>query len=961
MPSSEALSLLIKDLELSGFEGDIESSYAERIVAATDNSIYQLMPLGIIYPRVEEDINRVMRVIYKHRQAGFSICARGGGTGTNGQSLSDNLILDCSRFMNKIIEFDEQKRTVTVQPGVVLDQLNHFLKPYGLIFPIDISSSSRATLGGMVATDASGKGSLIYQKTSSHIQSMDLVLADGSNLRAESLSQEELVQDHPYHRIYQLIDQQRDEITRIFPEMNRGLTGYNLQQCSLQKGVFNPCYLFSGSEGTLALTRQITLRLLLKPTHKMLTVILYDHFISGLEHVQHLLASRPAAIEMLDDKILQLARTDSIWFDVKKVLDGLADNADIKATNFVEHVGYSEQELKQYRNEIEQILAKTSSSFRVILTKVETKTETINALWNLRKKAVGLLGQSQNGKRGVAFVEDTAVPPQNLAAYVTDFKTLLDDYKLDYGMYGHADAGVLHVRPTLNLLQQNDRHLIRIISDKVASLAIKHGGILWGEHGRGFRGEYTPLFFGENLYPLLCNIKKIFDPSNILNPGKLTAPEHNQALLKLDKISMRGELDAQIDSSSQLAYASSISCNGNGSCYNWDPLEAMCPSFKATGNKLYSPKGRAAMLREWLRLKNGNSTPSILNSLEQSLFKSLQHCLSCKSCTNSCPLKVDIPELKSRFLEHWYRTKQRPISSLFIRYFETLISLGRLSPVISNAVIQYNPTKKLIQKISHLKHLPTFSSKKLCSAIVLNSQNLHNIEADKKAIILLRDNYMQSFDRQTLQSCCDVFQKLGYQVYLSETIHNGKILHVKGYREAFKKQAQKVIAVVNQYAQTGLPLISTETVSRLMFSMEYAEILEQKNSFEIQSIESFIAKILQQTRNLPVINIPQPIKLLPHCMEQTSAKESSQHWQTIFEKLGVSLTIINAGCCGMSGIFGHEIENSQLSEDIFNLAWKPALQSTSEIILASGFSCRCQSLNHQFKTIHPITLLSQYL
>ena len=966
MPLIEDFIQLKKELKLAGFKGDIESSYAERIVASTDNSIYQLTPEAILYPQELDDINRVVSSVIKHRQKGFSLCARGGGTGTNGQSLSDNLILDCSRHLNKVIDFDLENQTVSVQPGVVLDQLNYFLKPYGLFFPIDISSSSRATLGGMVATDASGKGSLIYGKTSNHIVNLDLVLADGSDYRCKNISlldknQSNTINSNLIKPVYRLIDKQSDEIDRIFPDMNRGLTGYNLKQCISQNGFFNPCYLIAGSEGTLAITRQITLRVIPKPTHKMLTVIFYDNFLRGLEHVQPLLDSQPAAIEMLDDKILKLARQDSIWIEVKSVLDKLPEDADIKAANFVEHVGCSEEELKQYQLDIQKILDKTTSSYSVILHKVEMDPDKILSLWNLRKKAVGLLGQSQNGKRGIAFVEDTAVPPQNLASYVTSFKQLLDDNKLNYGMYGHADAGVLHVRPSLNLLQATDRMLIRKISDQVALLAKQNGGVLWGEHGRGFRGEYTALFFGEKLYPVLCSIKKLFDPYNLLNPQKLTTPDVNKKVIALDAITLRGELDTQIKPNDQADYAGALSCNGNGACYNWKLDETMCPSYKATRNKLYSPKGRAAMLREWLRLKNSNASTLQFKQLEQQLFNSLQHCLSCKSCTSSCPLKVDIPELKSRFLSDWYQNNSRRFSSLFNRYFESLIAIGRQYPQLSNVLIQNKHSKSFLKNIAGLNNLPKFSIRHKLNAPVLNQQKLKTLKTGEKAVILLCDNYMLSFDRKTLQACINILMKFGYRVYLSEVIRNGKLLHVKGYRKEFKQQSKKVLLQTKLLANTGLPLISIETVSRLMFEIEYPEILQQKNIIKIHSIESFLLNILQQNQVPPPVNNNQAITLLPHCMEQTTAKESSQQWQAIYEKLGVPLKVINAGCCGMSGVFGNEQENALLSEDIFNLVWKPDLYSIDGTVLMSGFSCRCQSENHQISSIHPLVHLAALL
>lgn len=764
-----------------------------------------------------------------------------------------------------------------------------------------------------------------------------------------------------YHKIIQ----HTDEINRVFPKMDRGLTGYNLQQSIAKDGIFNPCYLMAGSEGTLAITREIRLRVKSRPSYRILTVIFYDDFNKGLEHVRPLLKSKPTAIEILDDKIVNLARKDCIWFDVKSVLGNLPDDIRIKAVNFVEHVGHSEREIEDHRQRIHRILDESADDYKIILSKTENNPHTITALWNLRKRAVGLLGGLQDNKKGTAFVEDTAVPPQNLAAYISDFRNLLDKHSLEYGMYGHADAGVLHVRPVLNLMLTDNRNLIRIISDQVARLVKQHGGVLWGEHGRGYRGEYTTLFFGLELYSVLCNIKSVFDPYNLLNPGKLTTPQPDQSVIALDDVTYRGELDSQINPADQEKYRGTLSCNSNGACFSAHKDEAMCPSYKATRNKLYSPKGRASLLREWVRLTGTDPSSTHLINLEQNLFHSLQLCLSCRSCTSSCPLKVDIPELKSFFMETWFQKRPRPCSALFTRHFETLIAIGRKFPRISNSLMHNKLGSRLLQKISGLNRLPKFSEQRRSHSIVLNNKGIKQLHlrnnANNKAVILLRDNYIQSFDHQTLQACCDVLQKLGYQVYLSENIHNGKLLHVKGYRKNFKQLAHKVLTQVNQLGETGFPLISIETVTRLMFDMEYPDILRQKKQTNIHSIESFLLQVLQKRKHAPEVKNHHPVTLLPHCMEQTSAKESSQNWKTVFERLGIPLKVINAGCCGMSGLFGHEVENSKLSDDIFKLYWNPTLESAQGVMLASGFSCRCQSKNHRQHTIHPIVHLANIL
>lgn len=962
MATQPDLEKLFDSLRSNHFKGDIESDLATRIVASTDNSIYQLLPQAILYPKELEDINRVMSSVHKMRGRHFNLCVRGGGTGTNGQSLGNSLILDCSRYLNRILNFDENNKTVTIEPGVVLDQLNAFLEPYGLIFPIDISSSSRATIGGMVATDASGKGSLIYGKTSDHIESLDVVLQDGKDYLAQKHSVEDLSQQQSslpdfLLPIFHQLSENESEIEKVFPDIPRGMSGYDIKNAIAETNLFNPCHLISGSEGTLAITKKITLRLTKRPAHKMLTVIFYDEFEQGLKHIDTLLQSKPAAIELLDDRTLHMAQSDSVWYEVEKIL-GEQANKKIDTVNYVEHFADSEQELDQYKQQLQKILQESEKKFGIVAHTIEQNPKHISSLWLVRKRAVGLLGKSMNGRRGIAFVEDTAVPPENLVSYINGFRAILDQQGVDYGMYGHADAGVLHVRPALDMLQQDDRDLIRTISDQVAQLALDNGGVLWGEHGRGLRGEYMPGFFGKKLYRILQDIKNYFDPYNLLNPGKLVTPGTESELIKIDQIQFRGELDQQLNTQYRQDYASTLACNGNGACFSWDISEAMCPSFKATKNKLYSPKGRAAMLREWSRLQSVQK-PSA--ELEESLYHSLEHCLSCKSCTASCSLKVDIPELKSKFLQYYYSKHGEPSGSFVIKHFENLCEWGATAPTLSNLLLQTKPAKWFLKSASRIERLPRFSTETYQKARFLSYEQPAD-QLPGNSVILVTDSYLHHFNREILEASYQLLQKFGLTVYLSDPVKSGKLLHVKGYRELFKIQAKNNIEYFQQLASRGATLVSTETVGRLMVDMEYPQSLEQDVNIRIHSIESLLAEHMAAIV-VKVRNPNKPALLLPHCMEQTLAKQSADQWQTIFDSLQIPLQVINAGCCGMSGIFGHESNNTKLADVIFSLNWQNLAQQhqQSHQLLATGFSCRCQLSEHSFSSQHPVEYLNEII
>jgi FAD/FMN-containing dehydrogenase/Fe-S oxidoreductase len=977
--SEDYLSNFLVALKQSGFKGDCETDYGARIVASTDNSIYQVMPEAILYPASAEDINSIINCVAQQPDNAISITPRGGGTGTNGQSLNHSVIVDTSRYLDNIIHFDEASRQVCVEPGVVLDQLNEFLKPSGLFFPANVSTSSRATIGGMVATDASGKGSRIYGKTSTYIEQLEVVLSDGSDYSVrptpiDNLSslRDQSLGDRLQYEVYSSVVQHRDEIERVFPDLNRGLTGYNLKQVLGEDDQFRMSYLLAGSEGTLAFTKSITLNLIPLPKFKAVIVVLYDDYHKALRHVAELCNSDPAAIEILDDKLITQAQGDSVWQDIQAVFRDQPLDRSYQAMNFIEVVGDSEDSIRQQCEKFETHIKNTSNDYGVVVSLVETDANAIASLWNLRSRAVGLLATLAGDTQGLAFVEDSTVPPQQLADYVTEFRAILDDHQIDYAMYGHADVGCLHVRPMLDMTQQSNREMIRSITDAVATLVKQYGGLLWGEHGRGYRGEYSPMFFGEHLMPVLHAIKTVFDPGNMFNPGKLAVAEgSSHGVEKIDEVPFRGSFDQQIEPPWAKQYDSAISCNGNATCFSWQVNDAMCPSYKATKDKTLSPKGRAAMLREWARLQSISPDAVRIPALEDELYRSLNACLSCKSCAYSCPLKVDIPDLKSSFLQHYHQTHKRKFRDSIFAAHETAEAIATRVPSLANMLIQNPLSKMLLRSLFGIVSMPRFSSslrKGLAQrkAILLDINNLPGNESlNQTQVILLADSFNASYSTEVLLAAYDILQKLGYEVLVAPLPGNGKAQHVKGFRDRFKRRAIDQVKHLKCLAATNLPLLSVEVVTRLMHDKEYADVLQESPDYRVWSIEHWLATQFGQGD----IQIPgnsddlanADYLLLPHCMEQTADRQSAQDWQAIFEKLGSDLTTKAAGCCGMAGLFGHERENQQLSDDIFALNWQGLAGANSTKLLASGFSCRCQLKRHGFAAEHPLSVLSKIL
>lgn len=956
-----AVANLLRRLDQAGFAGDAEDGIGARQVASTDNSIYQVRPAAIVYPRTGDDVTLLVRTL---ADTGLSLTPRGGNTGTNGQSLNDGIIVDFARHMRGIGAFDPETNTVTVEPGVVLDQLNAFLKPHGRFFPPMVSTASRATIGGMVATDASGKGSRRWGKTSDYIAAIDLTLSDGTPWRAEPMTRAEaeviaagsgIVAD--IHReALRIVTERADDIAAIFPEMNRGLTGYNLQKTwDAAADRFFLGYLLAGSEGTLAITRSISLRVAHKPKKRALAVIRYAAFDTAMRDVQRLIAADPVAIEILDDKVLGVARSDIIWSSVEGLLGGASD-APVAAMNFVEFTADDDATIDAGLAALADI--GPQGDMRIV-----RDDAAIGQLWTLREKSVGLLARLGGARQGIPFVEDTAVPPEKLADFVAEFRALLDGHGLNYGMFGHADVGCLHVRPFLDLRDPAQAVLIRPISDEVARLTKSYGGLLWGEHGRGYRGEFSPLFFG-SLYPELQALKAAFDPHNRLNPGKLAAPA-GQPIDRIDGVSLRGEADRRIDATRSKDFDRAVACNGNGACFAWDSLDVMCPSYKATRDRAQSPKGRASLLRAWARLDSiaepTRAEVAERDALAADTQASLATCLSCKACTTLCPVKVDVPTMKSRFAERYWAKRARPLRHRVVAQMEAMLAAARKMPGIANGVAGSDRAKAALERTLGYVDLPAFvvADPQTLPPVVSKAKiDALSAEARANIVILVEDSFTASFDGPLVAAAGRVLTACGYTVLRLPPHSNGKVLHLLGMRDRFARIAAKRMAEVKGFADLGVRLVGLDAATALMFTQEFAEMTG--DSGDVAGLETLLAEAVRQGRIPAAARAVPPQRLLGHCTEQALRPQALALWAEALAGFGIVAQPTKTGCCGMAGLFGHEAQNQTLSRDIFALSWADVTRD--DAMLATGFSCRCQTKRLTGRRpLHPVELIDRVL
>lgn len=957
-------------LASAGFAGDISLDEATRLVTATDNSIYQVTPAAVLFPRTGQDINLVVRLASDSAFAPIPVAARGGGTGTNGQSLTDGVVIDVSRYLNRILAFDPVARQVTVEPGVVLDQLNAFLAPHGLFFPPNVSTATRATLGGMVATDASGKGSRHYGKTSDYIEALDVVLADGSDFHVEPVSAAaaEILRREPTRagravdQVLETVVKWQSQIEAVFPKMNRGLTGYNLQAAWGAETGLALHRILAGSEGTLAVTKAITLRVAPTPKVRALGIIRYASFEGALSDVARLVGIDPLAVEVLDDKVLGLARQDVIWSSLETIL-GTTANRPVEGLSFVEFVADDVADLEIKLAGLRDLLIGAPPA-AVIDSHVVTDVGVIQQLWTLREKSVGLAGRIAGPRQGVAFVEDTAVPPERLVDFVREFRDILDGHGLTYAMYGHADVGCLHVRPALDMKDPADVALIRPISDAVAALAKRYGGLLWGEHGRGYRGEYSPLFFGSELYSELCRIKGAFDPDNIFNPGKLAAPPGGAPVQRIDAAPLRGSYDAEASPRRAQGFDKAVACNGNGVCFSWDADESMCPSYKATRDRVQSPKGRATLLREWVRRqttadRSGNQAG--LAELEAAVHAALSTCLSCKACATACPIQVDIPTMKARFLEDYYRTRRRPARDWIVAAMEPLARAASRVPRLANLIMGGAPGKMAMAALG-LVDLPLFSVNRAPSGrLDLVALSRQTPQQKQWTVILEPDSFTSAFDSSALIATRSLLVRLGYDVHVAPLQANGKALHVLGFLKRYTRCAHAARARRRAYLATGVVVVGVEPVAVLMDRTEYRSADGLAPDAVVLTLDEFLYGEITAGRIAPGFAPDQgAIRLFLHCTERSAMPAAADRWRTVFAAFGFSAEIPKTGCCGMAGLFGHEREHASMSRQLFNMSWRARLEPAQGPLVATGFSCRCQIKRTSGQVaMHPSQILSE--
>jgi FAD/FMN-containing dehydrogenase/Fe-S oxidoreductase len=964
--------------ELKGnFSGELYLDDTMRILYATDASAYREMPLAVTLPKTEDDLKALVAFAQKHKVA---LIPRTAGTSLAGQVVGDGIVVDMSKYFTKIIELNTSENWVKVQPGVVRDELNLYLKSHGLYFGPETSTANRAMMGGMVGNNSCGSNSIIYGSTREHLLEVKALLSDGSEVVFKSLSEKEFQQkckgnsleNKVYQKIQEILSQSdfQEEIRREFPKPNipRRNTGYALDLLletapfTANKEDFNFCKLIAGSEGTLCMMTEIKLQTIpLPPPEKVLICGHFESIDESLRANLIALKYQPSACELMDHYVLERTKTN-----VEQRQNRFFVKDDPQAILVVEISRESKEECESTAQDLISEWQSLGFGYHFPIV----GKEDAGKVWNLRKAGLGLLSNIPGDEKPAPVIEDTAVDVQELPEYIAEFNQILKKHGMYSVHYAHAGSGELHLRPILNLKTEEGQAQFRLIAEEIATLVKKYRGSLSGEHGDGrLRAEFIPKMIGEKNYTLLKAVKHAFDPENIFNPGKIVHAPPMDTNLRYTKGQETPEIKTYFDfSKDQGILRAAELCNGSGDCRKTHLSGGtMCPSYMATRSEKDTTRARANILREVLT----HSTES--NPFNNESIKEVMDlCLSCKGCKSECPSNVDVGKMKAEFLQNYYDANGVPLRTRMIANYNNLNKLATLLPQAYNFWFKTKLTSEMSKKLMgfHPKRsLPLLQKQTLRKWASKNLTQLNQSISQKKGqVFLFADEFTNFNDTHVGIKSVELLTRLGYEVIMPNHAESGRTYLSKGLLKDAKQIAEKNVKLFASLLQDDKPLVGIEPSAILTFRDEYIDLADAEWKEKAQkvadctfTIEEFLAKEIDKG-NITAeafTTDKKLIKLHGHC-HQKSLSSLTPTKKILSLPQNYEMHVIPSGCCGMAGSFGYEKEHYELSMQIGELVLFPTVRKQPEevIIAAPGTSCR-----HQIKdgteriALHPIEIL----
>lgn len=958
-------------------KGEFYKDQLHRLIYATDASAYREVPVGIL---VAKDVNDVKEAIAFARENKLGIIPRAAGTSLAGQVVGKGLVVDCSKYMNQILELNTKDHWVRIQPGVVLDELNLYLKNFGLFFGPETSTSNRCMVGGMVGNNSCGAHSIVYGSTRDHTLEIKGLLSDGSEVVFNALSHEEFLQKtqidglegEVYRQIAQILSplEVRQRIENEFPdiEIKRRNTGYAIDLLSRMKPFndlgpdFNFCSLLCGSEGTLLFITEVKLNLVpLPPAHTGLLVVHHKSIEEALKANLVALAQKPVAIELIDKFLLDCTRNSAEHSKNRFFLEG-----DPEALLCIEFVADSQRAIVAKSEALISAFKQEGFGYHFPLL----FGNDISRVWALRKAGLGLLSNIPGDAKPQPVIEDTAVNPRHLPEYIAEFNKVLAQHNLTCVYYAHIATGELHLRPVLNLKDPEGVRLFRLVATEIARLVKKYRGSLSGEHGDGrLRGEFIPYMIGQENFQLLLDIKQTWDPEGIFNPGKITRTPPMDSSLRFLPGQDTPDFETILDFSDTLGLVRMAEkCNGSADCRKSALIGGtMCPSYQATFDENKTTRARANLLRE------GLNNPTKLNRFDnEELYEILDMCLSCKACKTECPSGVDMAKLKAEFLYQYYQSNRRPLRMYLIAYFGFSQKLASYIPVFYNYLISNTIWSKGIKKaIGFAKQRSLPKVQRLTWSRWLN-KNLDTINqtnsGSNRLVALFVDEFTNYNEAAIGIKATQLLSKLGYSLIYLKHSESGRAKISKGFLKRARGLALKNVTHFLEKLPSQVPLVGIEPSAILSFRDEYPDLLrgeQNKKALELAkrtfTLEEFIASEFEAGRIDANLFTLQETKIFYHGHCQQKAMSGTQAAkQTLSIPKNYHVEEIKSGCCGMAGSFGYEKEHYDLSMKIGELILFPKVRSLikDEVMAASGTSCRHHIKDGTGKEVfHPVEIL----
>ncbi len=952
MNSPQALPDFLNELRKQ-ITGDLRTDEYSRVLYSTDASIYQVMPFGVLIPRTVEDVQAAVELAAKYR---VPILPRTSGSSLAGQAVNEALIIDLGRHLDRVLEVNPEEHWVRVQPGVVLDELNIFLQPYRLKFGPDPASSNRAALGGIVSNNSTGAHSILYGMTADHVLECKGFLSDGSPFHFHPVEREALPQyqrrsgleGELYRRIAELAQNHADVIRSGTPRHWRRCGGYNLDRF-IDDGVsfhwpkdnrFNLAKLICGAEGTLAVMTEIKLNLVPTPGKTALALVHFATLQEALSAVPIMLEVHPSAIELLDHLGLTLCKEVP---EYARLLSTFM-TGDPNCILITEFYGESEKELKAAVERLQQHLR----AHRVTCDIVPALDDRLQQnVWTVRKVGLGLLMSIKGDFKPIPFIEDAAVPPEHLAEYIMRIEKFCHDLGTQVAYYAHASAGCLHVRPLINTKIATDIDKLPRIAEFSCELVGQYGGALSSEHGDGrCRSWLNERFFGRELFALYKEVKRTFDPHNLLNPGNIvdlhSMTENLRYGADYRTISLREHLDFREDQ----GFARAVEmCNGAGVCRK-RTAGTMCPSFMVTREEEHSTRGRANLLRAAL---SGKLPPEEFTGPR--LYQALDLCLECKACKAECPSSVDMAKIKFEFLAHYHEAHGVPLRARLFAAIPTLSrwSSGFPAPLI-NAVQHAAPVRWLMEKalgISRHRELPAFARQPFTRRFARHRRKV-GLSEDRPAVVLFHDTFTTYQEPHIAMAAVRVLEAVGFRVILPGHRCCGRPMISKGLVEAARRAARHTVERLAPLAEQGLPIVGLEPSCLLTLRDEYRYLLPDDPRVDAVAGQSFLLEeFLNRLADQGKVAFPgeEPLdRVLLHGHCHQKALVGTGPTRRILELAGYAVEEVDSGCCGMAGSFGYEAEHYEISRALAERRLIPAIREAppGTLIVAPGTSCRHQ-------------------